>query len=170
MWSLCSCAKHAVMCAQNHRCSLGPIQTCKSGPKVAVLHEKNTQMSAATHIDLSYCWKSRCFACTKRQVRAGTHRDLSFWSKRRCFAFKNQRSVLWPIETSNSDANHAGLHAKTTGEVWDPQRVVILVLITMVCMHQTTSEVWDPYRLVILLRKSPFSLQKPQMRARTHWD
>ena len=34
-------------------------------------------------------------------------------------------------------------------------------------MHQTTSEVWDPYQLVILLHKSPFCLQKPQMRAGT---
>ena len=34
-------AKHAVMCAQNRRRGLGPIQTCKSGPKVAVLHAQN---------------------------------------------------------------------------------------------------------------------------------
>ena len=29
------------MSAQNHRWGLGPIQTCKSGPKVAVLHVQN---------------------------------------------------------------------------------------------------------------------------------
>ena len=28
------------MCALNYRRGLGPIQTCKSGHKVAVLHEK----------------------------------------------------------------------------------------------------------------------------------
>ena len=33
---------------------------------------------------------------------------------------------------------------KTTGEVWDPWRLVILVLITLFCMHKTTGEVWDP--------------------------
>ena len=37
-----SFAKHAVMCAQNYRLGLGPIQTCKSGPKVAVLLAKTT--------------------------------------------------------------------------------------------------------------------------------
>ena len=29
------------MCAQNYRWGLGPIQTCKSGPKGAVLHAQN---------------------------------------------------------------------------------------------------------------------------------
>ena len=51
---------------------------------------------------------------------AGTHRDLLFRSKRRCFASKNQTWGVGPIETSNSDANHAVLHAKTTEEGWDP--------------------------------------------------
>ena len=35
-------AKHAVLHSQNDRCGLGPIQTGKSGPKVAVLHPKTT--------------------------------------------------------------------------------------------------------------------------------
>ena len=48
------------------------------------------------------------------------------------------------METSNSCANHVLLHAQTTGEVWDPWRLVILVLITLFCMHKTTAEVWDP--------------------------
>ena len=72
------------------------------------------------------------------------------------------------METSNSDANHAVLHAqkdrwclgpieicysspkvavliaKTTDKGWDPERQVILVLITMYCMHKTTGDVWDP--------------------------
>ena len=33
---------------------------------------------------------------------------------------------------------------KTVGEVWDPKRLVIQVLITMFCMHKTTNEGWDP--------------------------
>ena len=50
------------------------------------------------------------------------------------------------METSDSDTNHAVLHAKTT------------------------EEGWVPYRLVILLQKSLFCIQKPQKRAGTHRD
>ena len=35
-------ANHAVLHAQNDRRSLGPIETCNSGPKVAVLQAKTT--------------------------------------------------------------------------------------------------------------------------------
>ena len=35
-------ARHSVLHAQNHRGSLGPIETCYSAPKVAVLHAKTT--------------------------------------------------------------------------------------------------------------------------------
>ena len=38
------------------------------------------------------------------------------------------RGSLGPIETCNSDPKEAVLHANTTDEVWDPQRLVILVL------------------------------------------
>ena len=193
------------MCAQNHRWGVGPIQTCKSGPKVTVLHEKKIQVRAGTHIGLSFWCKSRCFACTKRQVRSGTHRDSLFGSKTRCFACKNHRWGLEPIETS---ANHAlvhvqnvrsylgnietcysdpevtVLHAKTTGEVLDTQKLVILILNSLFCMHKTTGEdwkqyslfvlvlstllwvlktadeVWDPYRLVSLVLKLLFCMHK----------
>ena len=33
---------------------------------------------------------------------------------------------------------------KTTGEVWDPWRLVILLLITRFCMHKTAAEVLGP--------------------------
>ena len=99
---------------------------------------------------------------------SGNHRDLLFQSKRRCFASKKHTCGLGPIETSNSDANYAVLYAqndrsclgpietcnsspkdavlnaKTTDKGWDPERQVILVLITMYCMHKTTGDVWDP--------------------------
>ena len=39
--SICD-AKHAVVHAQNDRSCLGPIETCHSGPEVAVLHAKTT--------------------------------------------------------------------------------------------------------------------------------
>ena len=35
-------ANQAVLHAQNDRCGLGPIETCNSNPKVAVLHAKST--------------------------------------------------------------------------------------------------------------------------------
>ena len=38
----------------------------------------------------------------------------------------------------------AVLHAKTTGGVLDPWKLVIQALITLFCMHKTTDEVWEP--------------------------
>ena len=35
-------SKHAVLLSQINRRSLGPIETCKSSPKVVVLHAKTT--------------------------------------------------------------------------------------------------------------------------------
>ena len=151
-------SKSCWFACKNHIWGQDPIQTCKSGHKLAVLHEKKTQMRAGTHIDLSFWCKSRCFACTKRQVVSGTHRALLFRSISRCFASKNHRWGLQPIEPSASGANHAVvhaqnewsclgpletcysgpefavLHAKTTGGVLDPQALVILKLATLFCM------------------------------------
>ena len=59
---------------------------------------------------------------------------------------------------------------KTTDEGWNPWRLVILVLITLICMHKMTGEVWYTQRLVILVQKSLFCIQKPQMSAGTHRD
>ena len=115
---------------------------------------------------------------------SGTIRELLFRSKSRCFASKNHKWGLGPIETSNSDARHAVLyavlnaknnrwrlgpietcnsgpkvavlHAKTTDEGWDPLRLVILMLITLFCMHNMTGEVWDPWRLVFLFQSRCF--------------
>ena len=36
------------------------------------------------------------------------------------FCIQNHTWGLRPVETSDSDANHAVLHAKTTEEGWDP--------------------------------------------------
>ena len=63
------------------------------------------------------------------------------------------------MQTCNSVPNVAVLHAKITDEGWDPYRLVILMLITLFCMHQTTGEVWDPWRLVILVLMTLFRLQ-----------
>ena len=64
------------------------------------------------------------------------------------------------METSNSDANHVVCMHKTTGEVWDPWRLVILWLITLFSMHKMTGEVWDPWRLVILVLITMFCMHK----------
>ena len=48
---------------------------------------------------------------------------------------QNDRWDLEPIETINSGHKVAILHAKATHEGWDTFRLVILVLITLFCMH-----------------------------------
>ena len=83
---------------------------------------------------------------------SGTHRDLLFGSKSRCFASKNHTWGLGPMETSDSDANHAVLQAKTTEEGWNQYRLDILVQI----------------RPFLIAQK--FGMQKPQMRTGTHRD
>ena len=60
------------------------------------------------------------------------------------------------METRHSGPKVAVLHPKTTDEGWDPKRLVILMLITLFCMHKTTGEVRDPYKLAILLQKALF--------------
>ena len=57
---------------------------------------------------------------------------------------QNDRSCLGPIETCYSGPEVAVLQAKTTGGVWDPQKLVILMLGTLFCMQKITGEVWDP--------------------------
>ena len=92
------------------------------------------------------------------------------------------------IETCYSSPEVAVLHAKTTGRVLDPQRLVILVLKSLFSLHKTTGEgwnqyslfilvpskllcvlkttdeVWDPYRHVSLVLKSLFACTKQEMR------
>ena len=113
-----------------------------------------------------------------------THRDLLFWTRSRCFACKNHRWGLGPIDTSNSCAKDAALHAqnhswglepqqtcksghkvavlheKNTDEVFDPQRLVILVLKALFYMHRTTGDGWKQYSLVILVQITLFCIQK----------
>ena len=124
------------------------------------------------------------FCMEKKQMRAGTHTDLSFWCKSCCFACKNDRLCLGLIVTCSSGPQGAVLHPKTTGGVLDPQRLVILVLKSLFCMHKTTGEgwnqcspfilvlstllcvlktrdeIWDSYRLVSLVLKSLFCIEK----------
>ena len=115
-------ARHGVLHAENHRWVLGPIEICNFGPKVAGFHAKTIDEVWAPYSlvslvikslfcilkkhrwrlepiwDLSFWCKSRCFACTKRQVMSGTHRDLLFRSISRCFASKNHTWGLGPMD------------------------------------------------------------------------
>ena len=117
-------------------------------------------------------------------MRAGTHRDLFVWTKRRCFACKNHRWRLGPRESSNSDAKHdvvhaqndrsclglietcysspeiAVLHSKTIVRALKPQRLVILVLKTLFCMHKPTCEGWNQYRLFLLVLSTLYCMHK----------
>ena len=93
---------------------LGPIETCKSGPKVAVLHAQNhrwllepleTSNSGANHAFLHA---------------------------------QNDRRGLETIEFCNSGPKVADLHAKSTDEGWNPYRLDILVLSTQLWVLNTT--------------------------------
>ena len=64
---------------------------------------------------------------------------------------QNDRSCLGPIETCYSGPEGAVLHEKTTGDVFDPQRLLILVLKSLFCMHKATGEGWIQYCLFILV-------------------
>ena len=54
----------------------------------------------------------------------------------------------------------AVLHAKTIGEVFDPQRLVILVLNSLFCMHKATGEGWNQWSLFILVLSSQLCVLK----------
>ena len=70
---------------------MGPIETCNSAPKVAVLHANTadkgwdtieTSISGANHAVLH---------AQNRQVMSGTNRNLLSGSKSCCFECKNNR-------------------------------------------------------------------------------
>ena len=63
----------------------------------------------------------------KPQMRAGTIETSNSEAKHAVVHAQTDRSCLGPIETCHSGPEVAVLHAKTTGRVLDPQRLVILV-------------------------------------------
>ena len=116
-------ANHAVLQAQRDRWGVGPIVTINSGHIDAVVSAQNHR------------W------------RLGHMETCTSGAKVAVLNAKNDRWGLGPIETCDSGPKDAVLHAKTTNEGWDPERLVILMLITLFCMHRMTSEVWDTWRL-----------------------
>ena len=65
-----------------------------------------------------------------------------------------------PIQTCRSGPKVAVLHAKSSSEVCDPQRLVFLVLKSLFFMHKTTGDGWNPYRLDILVLCAPLCVLK----------
>ena len=68
---------------------------------------------------------------------------------------QKDRSCLGPIETCYSAPEVAVLHAKNTCGVLDPQKLGIRVLKSLFCMHKTIGEVWNQYSLFILVLSTP---------------
>ena len=77
----------------------------------------------------------------KQLKGAETHRD---YVKPAVVHSQNDKSCLGPIEACYFGPEVAVMHAKTTHEGWDPWKLVILMLITVFCMHKTTGYAWDP--------------------------
>ena len=75
---------------------------------------------------------------------SGINRDLLFGSKSRCFACKSHRCGLGPIETSNSDAKHAVVHAQSDRSCLGPIETCHSGPEVAVLHAKTTGEVWDP--------------------------
>ena len=59
-----------------------------------------------------------------------------------------------------SGPEFAVLHAKTTGWVLDLQRLVILVLKSLFCMHKTTGDGWNQYSLFIFVLSTQLCVLK----------
>ena len=124
------------------------------------------------------------FYMQKPQIRTGTHRDLLFGSKSRCFVCKNHRWGLGPIETSNSGANHAVLHAQNDrwglepietsdsganhavlyaqNDRWylGPIEICYSGPKVAVLHAKNTDDGWDPWGLVILMLGALFYMHK----------
>ena len=83
---------------------------------------------------------------------------------------QNDRWGLGPMETSDSGANHDVLHAQNHKWGLGPTETSNSDAEALFWMQKSIGEVWDPWRLVILVLKALFFIQKPQMRAGTNGD
>ena len=93
------------------------------------------------------------FCMKKQQVWSLTDRSLQFQSKSRCFASKNHTWWLGQIETSNSCAKVADLHAQNhTWGLGPIQTCKTGPKVTVLHEEKNTDKGWNPYRLVILVQ------------------
>ena len=112
-------AKHTVVHTQNDRSCLGPIETCYSGPEVAVLHGKSTggvldrQGLVILVVKPLYCM------------------------------YKTTGEGWNPYSLDTLLLSTLLYVLKSTDEVWDPYRLVIMMQITLFCMHKTAGEDWE---------------------------
>ena len=150
-------------------------------------------MREGTHTDLSFWCKSRWFACTKLQVTSG-NQILFIPVQNSMFSSKNHTWGLGPIETSNSDARHAVLHAENHRCSLGPIETCNFgpkVAILNAQNHRwglkpiesnnsganhavlyAQNDRWGlvPVETCMLVQKSLFCMQRPQMRAGTSRD
>ena len=78
-------------------------------------------------------------------MKAGTHIETSNSdAKHAVLHAQHDRSCLGPIEACYSGPEVVVLHAETTGGVLDPQRLLILVLKSLFFILKTTGEGCDP--------------------------
>ena len=91
---------------------------------------------SGTHRDLLFGYKSRCFACKNHRWGLGFIETSNSEARQAVLHAENRGWVLGPIETCNFGPKVAGLHAKTSDEGWDPKRLVIHVLKLLFCMHK----------------------------------
>ena len=120
-------SRNRCFACKNYRWDLGPTETCNSSPKGAVLLAQNHRWGLE-RIKSIYSCALHAFMCAQ-----------------------NNRWGLGPIQTCYSGPEVSVLHAKTTGAVFDTQRLVILTLKSLFCMHKITGEGWKQYSLFILV-------------------
>ena len=84
------------------------------------------------------------FCIQNPQMMAGPLETSFSDANRAVLHAQNDRWGQGPIQTCNSAPKVAVLHAKTRDKGWDPYGQVILVLITLYCMHKMTGDIWDP--------------------------
>ena len=105
-------AKHAVVHAQNHRSCLGHIETCYSGPEVAVLPAKTT--GGVLDPQRLVILLLRSLFCTHNTTDEGRNQYSLF-----ILVLSTQLCVL-----------------KTTDEVWDQYRLISEVLKSLFCVQK----------------------------------
>ena len=132
--------KDAVLLAHNHRWGLEPIETSNSGANRAVSLAQNDSWGLRP-LETSY---SGCFASKNHRWELGPIETSNSGANHAVLHAQNDRWGLGPIETCNTGPKLTLLHAKTTDEGWNRWRLVILMLITLLCMHKTTGEDWYP--------------------------
>ena len=96
----------------------------------------------------------------KPQIRDGTHRYNNSGGNYAVLRAQNDRWGLVPLETCYSGPEVVVFHVKTTGGVFDPQRLVILVLKALFCMHKTTGEGWNQYSIFIVVQSTQLCVLK----------